>query len=131
MVTALAKAIIAYKKASEDQQRSIYGKVCGFAGIFFNLILFGLKYVIGQMSGSIAIMADAFNNLSDAASSIITLMGFWMGSRRADREHPFGHGRMEYISGMVVSMLVMIMGWELLTGSVKKLFHPTRSMTFS
>ncbi len=124
MVTLVAECIIRIKKADEKRQRSIYGKVTSIVGIVLNLLLFAAKNVIGVISGSIAITADAFNNLSDACSSIITLMGFWFGSKRADRDHPFGHGRLEYLSGLGVSFLILLMGAELLRDSVLKLIHP-------
>ncbi len=125
MITAIAGLIIKHKKAEEKQQRVIYGKVCSIVGICLNLLLFAVKYLIGTVSASIAIVADGFNNLSDAASSIITLTGFWLGSRRADSEHPFGHGRMEYISSLGVSFFVLLMGFELLKSSIDKLIHPS------
>ena len=100
------------------------GVVSGMVGIVFNVCLFVAKLVAGLLTGSIAIMADAFNNLSDAGSSIITLVGFKMASRPADPEHPFGHGRIEYVAGFVVSMVVILMGVELLKSSVEKIIMP-------
>ena len=124
MVTLIAEWIIRIRQADEKHRRTIYGKVTSIVGICLNLFLFGAKNVVGILSGSIAIMADAFNNLSDAASSIITLMGFWLGSKSADKDHPFGHGRLEYLSGLCVAILVLLMGVELLRDSVYKLIHP-------
>ena len=98
--------------------------LCGIVGIFFNLILFTTKALAGFFSHSIAITADAFNNLSDAASSIITLAGFKMAGQKPDSDHPFGHGRIEYISGLLVSILIVLMGFELVKSSVSKIFHP-------
>ena len=109
MVTLIAEWIIRIRQADEKHRRTIYGKVTSIVGICLNLFLFGAKNVVGILSGSIAIMADAFNNLSDAASSIITLMGFWLGSKSADKDHPFGHGRLEYLSGLCVAILVLLM----------------------
>lgn len=104
--------------------RQSYGTLCGAVGIGLNILLFLGKWIAGFLSGSIAITADAFNNLSDAGSSIITLIGFRISGQRPDPEHPFGHGRMEYISGLLVSVAILVMGIELVKSSVEKLFHP-------
>lgn len=104
--------------------RTAYGILCGAVGILLNILLFGGKFFAGTVSGSIAITADAFNNLSDAGSSVITLMGFRLGEQRPDSEHPFGHGRIEYLSGLLVSMLIILMGFELARTSVGKILHP-------
>lgn len=104
--------------------RTKYGSICGVLGICCNGLLFAAKLIIGLLSGSISIMADAFNNLSDAASSIVTLAGFRMAAKPADREHPFGHGRMEYVAGLIVSFLMLLVGFELGKNSVEKIFHP-------
>ncbi len=110
--------------------RGAYGMLCGGVGIFFNLLLFIGKFIAGTLSHSIAITADAFNNLSDAASSIITLIGFKMAGQKPDHDHPFGHGRIEYISGLFVSVLILFMGVELLQSSVSKIITPDE-LTFS
>lgn len=104
--------------------RRAYGSLCGFLGIALNLLLFGLKLFAGALSGSIAVTADAFNNLSDAGSSLITLLGFKLAGQRPDPAHPFGHGRIEYLSGLLVSGLIVVMGLQLLQSSVQKLFTP-------
>ena len=104
--------------------RQAYGTLCGAVGIGLNILLFLGKWIAGFLSGSIAITADAFNNLSDAGSSIITLIGFQISGQRPDSEHPFGHGRMEYISGFLVSVAILIMGFELVKSSINKLIHP-------
>ena len=104
--------------------RQAYGTLCGIVGIFFNLLLFAGKWIAGTLSGSIAITADAFNNLSDAGSSVITLIGFRLSGQKPDTEHPFGHGRMEYLSGLFVAVAILIMGFELIKSSVEKLMHP-------
>ena len=104
--------------------RQAYGTLCGAVGIGLNILLFLGKWIAGFLSGSIAITADAFNNLSDAGSSIITLVGFRISGQRPDSEHPFGHGRMEYISGFLVSVAILIMGFELVKSSINKLIHP-------
>lgn len=104
--------------------RRRYGYICGGAGIFFNLVLFLAKLIIGTASGSIAITADAFNNLSDATSSAVTLLGFLLASRKADSEHPFGHGRIEYVCGILISVVIIYVGITLLRSSVDKILHP-------
>ncbi len=104
--------------------RQLYGKLSGVFGIFCNLVLFVLKLIAGFITGAVSVLADAFNNLSDAASSIVTLVGFHMAGKPADSEHPFGHGRIEYISGMFISFVIIIMGYELLKSSVTKIIHP-------
>ena len=115
------------KKGAEDNQlkkRQIYGTVSSVIGIMLNVCLFLGKYIAGVISGAIAIMADAVNNLSDAGSSFITLIGFRFAGKKPDVDHPFGHGRFEYISGFVVSMAIIMMGFELVKSSVSKILHP-------
>lgn len=125
MIALLSRIFI--KDASNVQQPSVrqaYGILCGAVGIFLNLCLFAGKFIAGAVSNSIAITADAFNNLSDAGSSIITLIGFHMAGQKPDPDHPFGHGRIEYISGLLVSILIILMGFELLKSSFTKIIHP-------
>lgn len=119
-----------YENTSDSSVRQAYGMLCGFVGICFNLLLFVGKFIAGTLSHSIAITADAFNNLSDAGSSIITLIGFKMAGQKPDPDHPFGHGRIEYISGLLVSVLILFMAYELLRSSVLKIMHP-EELTFS
>ena len=102
-----------YADTTNEHVRQSYGMLAGAAGICLNILLFLIKLTAGLISGSIAITADALNNLSDAGSSAVTLVGFRMAGRKPDVEHPFGHGRMEYISGLVVSGLILLMGVEL------------------
>ena len=104
--------------------RTVYGYVCGGAGIFLNLLLFALKLFAGLVSSSISVTADAFNNLADAASSVISLFGFILSSRKPDREHPFGHGRIEYIAAIIISCAIILVGGELLLSSVGKIISP-------
>ena len=104
--------------------RRKYGVLCGSVGIGLNLLLFLAKFFAGTISGSIAITADAFNNLSDAGSSLVTIVGFKLAGQKPDPSHPFGHGRMEYLSGLAVSVLILLMGFELLQSSVDKIRHP-------
>ena len=113
-----------YENVQEPSVRTAYGKMSGFVGIFCNLLLFAAKLVIGTISGSVSITADAVNNLSDASGSIVTLLGFRMASKPADEEHPYGHARMEYFSGMIVAALILMIGVELGKSSVEKIIHP-------
>ena len=125
MVSLLVKLFIKNPEDVKDiKVREHYGIICGVFGIFLNLILFGFKYFIGVISASIAIMADAFNNLSDAGSSIVSIIGFKLAGQKPDMKHPFGHGRLEYLSGLVVSAAIIIMGYEILKDSVSKILHP-------
>ncbi len=104
---------------------SAYGKLSSMVGIFCNIMLFSCKILIGALAGSVSITADAVNNLSDASSSIISLLGFKMASKPADVEHPYGHGRYEYLSGLMVSVLILVIGVNLFQGSIRKLLHPS------
>ncbi len=124
MITLLAKIFIQDKNTENPKTRKAYGTLCSVVGIFLNVLLFAGKYFAGFISGSIAIMADAFNNLSDAGASFITLVGFWFAGKKPDTEHPFGHGRFEYLSGLAVAMMILLMGFELAKNSVQKIIHP-------
>ena len=125
MVSYLSKKFIKdYKNVKNENVRRAYGMLCSIVGILLNIFLFAIKYFAGIISGSIAITADAFNNLSDAGSSVITLIGFKFAGMKPDLEHPFGHGRVEYISGFAVSVMIILMGAELLKSSINKIFHP-------
>ncbi len=124
MVALLAR-FMGIENYAADKKRSAYGKLCGTVGIFLNIVLFIGKFFAGILSNSIAITADAFNNLSDAGSSVVTLIGFKLAEQKPDSEHPFGHGRMEYLSGLVVSAVILMMGFELIKDSVDKIIHPT------
>ena len=125
MITFLASLFIKdSKNYKEPSVRPAYGVLSGAVGIGLNILLFFGKWLAGTISGSIAIIADAFNNLSDAGSSIITLIGFRLSGQEPDPEHPFGHGRMEYISGLLVSVAILVMGLELIWSSIGKLRSP-------
>ena len=125
MITFLASLFIKdSKNYKEPSVRQAYGVLSGAVGIGLNILLFFGKWLAGTISGSIAITADAFNNLSDAGSSIITLIGFRLSGQEPDPEHPFGHGRMEYISGLLVSVAILVMGFELIWSSIGKLRSP-------
>lgn len=113
-----------HENVSDPAVRRAYGVLCGCVGIALNLLLFAGKLLAGVLTGSIAVIADAVNNLSDAGSSVVTLLGFKLAAQAPDRGHPFGHGRMEYVSGLVVSMLIVLMGVELGKSSVEKIIFP-------
>lgn len=127
MITLLAKIFIKDREnIGSSAVRSAYGKLCGALGIVLNLLLFACKLTAGALSGAISVMSDAFNNLTDAASSIITLLGFRMSEQKADKDHPFGHGRIEYVAGLIVSMIIMLVGFELARSSVEKIVTPEK-----
>lgn len=119
-----------YKNIKDENIRRKYGELGSFVGIASNVVLFIIKILVGTFIGSVAIMADSFNNLSDSLSSIITLVGFKLGAKPADEEHPFGHGRMEYISGLIVSFVIMLIGFEFLRTSFFKVINP-ENISFS
>lgn len=109
---------------SDEKVRGKYIFLGGLVGIISNLLLFIIKLSVGLITSSIAIMADAFNNLSDASSSIITIVGFKLSDKPADAEHPFGHGRIEYISALIVSFMVMLVGFQFVKSSLERIFNP-------
>lgn len=104
--------------------RAGYGNMSGAVGIFLNLCLFGAKLIAGIFSASVSVIADAFNNLSDAGSSVVTFLGFKLAGRPADKEHPFGHGRYEYVAGLGISVVILLMGIELIKSSAEKIVKP-------
>ncbi len=125
MVALLARWLIPDREnVKKPEVRKAYGMLCGAVGVGFNILLFIFKFFAGMISRSISITADAFNNLSDAGASIITLVGFKMAGQEADSDHPFGHGRIEYITGFIVSVLIVVMGLELGKSSIDKIMHP-------
>ena len=125
MITLLGRIFIKETEEYEKPQiRRMYGILCSLFGVFLNIILFGIKLYAGIATGSMAIMADGFNNFSDAGSSVVTLIGFKFASMKPDREHPFGHGRFEYVSGLIVSILIILVGFELARSSVEKIWNP-------
>lgn len=128
MIGLLAKLFIKnHKNVENPQVRIQYGILCGIMGIFFNILLAALKLFAGIISKSISITADAVNNLSDTAGSIITMLGFKISGKKPDSEHPFGHGRMEYIAGLMVSFSVLIVGIELLRSSILEIINPSKT----
>ena len=125
MISLLARLFIRDRENVADAAvRRAYGMLCSLTGIGLNVLLFLGKYLAGQLSGSIAMTADAFNNLSDAGSSIITLLGFRMAAKKPDPGHPFGHGRIEYLSGVAVSLIIIVVGVQLGLESIEKIKSP-------
>lgn len=125
MISFLARIFIKNSSDCADSKvRFQYGTLCSVVGIVLNIFLFAFKFFAGIISGSVAVTADAFNNLSDAGSSVITLFGFKISEKKPDSSHPFGHGRSEYIAGLIVSFLIILMGFELAKSSVEKIITP-------
>lgn len=115
---------------TDPRVRLAYGRLAGIVGILCNVLLCGLKLLAGTLAGSVAMIADAFNNLSDAGSSVVTLIGFRLAGAPPDKDHPFGHGRMEYLSAMGVAVLIIMAGFELARSALDKILHPAEA-TFS
>lgn len=125
LIRLIIRRFIPDSENTEDQRvRTQYGTLAGTLGVICNIFLFAVKLTIGLLMHSIAIISDAVNNLSDTGSSLVTIIGTRMANRRADKEHPFGHGRMEYVSALIVSFLIVIVGFELLRTSVDQIIHP-------
>ncbi len=114
-----------WENVKEPKVRDRYGKVAGVVGILSNALLCAMKILVGLISGSIAIVADAVNNLADASSSLITLIGFKLAGMPEDKEHPYGHARIEYLAGLLVSVIIIVVGLELGKSSAEKIFAPT------
>lgn len=130
MLLALKKLMASGDFSNDAQVRTRYGMRCGLVGIILNVLLFGGKLAVALVSGSVSVIADAFNNLSDAGSSIVTLVGFKISEKKPDCEHPFGHGRAEYVTGLIVSIIIIVMGLELAINSIESI-GSDRSLTFS
>ncbi|NLO97781.1 MAG: cation transporter [Peptococcaceae bacterium] len=118
------KLIKNYERTDLSEVRDRYGFLSGIIGILANFLLFVVKLVTGLIINSIAFIGDAINNLSDATSSIITIIGFKLAGKPADKEHPFGHGRIEYIAGLIVAFFIILVGYELLKSSISRIFNP-------
>ena len=114
-------------ETKDPSVRQRYGVLSGMTGSVCNAFLFALKFIIGTLTASVSITADAFNNLSDGLSSLVSVIGFRVSGKEADEEHPFGHGRTEYIAGLIVSFLILMVGVEFLQTSVDKILHPTET----
>ena len=126
MTQFLLKLFVKNPENTDDiRVRSAIGTLSGAAGIFCNLLLFSLKLLAGTLAGSVSITADALNNLSDASGSIVTLIGFRLAERPADEDHPYGHARYEYLTGLAAAAMIVVIGFELAKSSVEKTIHPT------
>lgn len=120
------KFIKDYEKTDDSKVREQYGTLSSIVGICCNVVLFVLKYIVGTMSSSISIVSDAFNNLSDSASCIVTLIGYKLAAKPADKDHPFGHGRIEYLTSLIIAVIIFLVGFELLQSSADKVIHPEK-----
>ncbi len=124
MTKLIVKIFLKNKSADTPGGRESYGKLAGVVGIICNLFLSALKFVLGYLTNSVSITADATNNIADAGSSIITLIGFRLSEKPADEDHPYGHARIEYITGLIISFLIMLIGFEIFKTSVGKIITP-------
>lgn len=127
MTKLIIKMFLNDKDSSTPSGREAYGRVAGIVGIIANLLLSALKLFVGTISNSVSVTADALNNISDAGSSVITLVGFRLSEKPADEDHPYGHARIEYITGLIISFLILLIGFEILKTSVTKIFKPEPS----
>lgn len=128
MTNLICRLFLRGRDPSTAEGRRAWGTATAVVGIILNILLSAGKFTVGMLSGSLSIRADAVNNLSDAGSQIISLVSFRIAARPADREHPFGHARIEYVASMIVSFAILLVGWELLSGSVQKIFHPEETV---
>lgn len=124
MTDLIVRLFLNNKDSSTPSGREAYGRVAGIVGIICNLLLSVMKFIIGTITNSVSITADATNNMTDAGSSIVTLVGFRLSEKPADEDHPYGHARIEYITGLIISFLTLIIGYDILKTSVTKIFHP-------
>lgn len=125
MLRLLSKLFIPNRERLADPDvRRLWGALCGAVGILLNLALFAAKAIVGSLSGSIAVTADAFNNLSDTLSSAVTLIGFQLSARKPDRDHPYGHRRYEYIAGLIVALAILLMGFDLARSCIERILTP-------
>ncbi len=122
----VSKFIKNYEDVKNPKVREAYGVLSSWIGVICNVLLFVAKFIIGTVANSISIISDGFNNLSDCASCVVTMFGYKMAAKPADKDHPFGHGRMEYLTSLVIAMVIMVVGVELFTGSVDKIIHPEK-----
>ena len=128
MVSFLADKLIKNSSVTTNNDvREKYGLFAGIAGIVFNLILCTAKIIAGLLSGLVSLIGDGINNLSDAGSSVITMIGFKMANKQSDEDHPFGHGRIEYLAGLIVSVIILVLGVEIISDSIGKIFEPAKS----
>ncbi len=120
----IKKFIMDSNNVQNREVRKKYGYLGGFVGFISNILLFLIKMIMGLMVNSISLIADGVNNLSDVGTSAITILGFKLSSKPADKEHPFGHGRTEYIAALIISLIIMLVGFELVQSSIKRIIHP-------
>lgn len=120
----IRKFVANHDETADPKVRAAYGKLSGIVGIVCNILLFAAKIIIGIMSSSVSIVADAVNNFTDAASSIISLIGFRLSEKPADKEHPYGHGRYEYLAAMGIAVLIIVIGIELFKSGIEKILNP-------
>lgn len=120
----LRRFVPGYENTEDPAIRSAIGRLAGIAGVVCNCLLFAVKLAVGLAAGSVSIMADGVNNLTDTASSVVTLLGFWLARRPADPEHPYGHARYEYLAGLAVAALIMFIGWETGRSAFSKILRP-------
>ena len=113
-----------YNNTNDPEVRSQYGKVAGIFGIITNLVLGIVKFIIGSISNSVSIMADAVNNISDTATSVLTLVGFKLSNKKPDRKHPYGYARYEYVAGLIIAILMLLMGFSFVKESIVNIFNP-------
>ena len=126
MTNLLIKLFVKNKDNVESQSvRSAYVTTASVTGILLNLLLFICKLVFGILANSVSMIADAFNNITDAGSSVVSFIGFKLSIKHVDKKHPFGHGRMEYVTGFIVDMLILLVGFELFKSSVEKIVNPS------
>ena len=127
MLDYIVRRIIGERNPTDLSVRKTCGTIASIVGIVINLLLFAGKFITGTLAGSISITADAVNNLSDAASSVISFVSFRISAKPADRDHPFGHERFEYVASLIVSFIILIIGFELFTDSLDKIIHPAET----
>ena len=128
MTKLIIKLFLKNKNPDTASGRESYGRIAGIVGIICNLLLSILKFIVGTVSNSVSITADATNNIADAGSSIITLVGFRLSEKPADEDHPYGHARIEYVTGLIISFLILLIGYDILKSSVNKIIHPEESV---
>lgn len=120
-----------YENVSDPAVRRSYGMLSGVLGIICNVLLFGVKISVGFLMNSVAVISDAFNNLSDMTATVVSMLGIRLSGKKPDKDHPYGHGRFEYISALIVSFLIMLVGFELLKSAVDSIFNPTESTSLN
>ena len=128
MTKLIIKLFLKNKNPDTASGRESYGRIAGIVGIICNLLLSILKFIVGTVSNSVSITADATNNIADAGSSIITLVGFRLSEKPADEDHPYGHARIEYVTGLIISFLILLIGYDILKSSIDKIIHPEESV---